>query len=106
MYGREWKFIPRMIYLTGKNNHQESWKNPERVKTTRRWVVTATLWSIIIRRMFFISHPGRTKDHPAAKNSFDDRRSVIQLTELQYKDEEVFCDRNNVYIKLTADKKN
>jgi hypothetical protein len=56
--------------------------------------------------MFFISHPGRTKDHPAAKNSFDDRRSVIQLTELQYKDEEVFCDRNNVYIKLTADKKN
>jgi len=56
--------------------------------------------------VFYFTHPGRTKDHPAAKNSFDDRRSVIQLTELQYKDEEVFCDRNNVYIKLTVDKKN
>lgn len=36
--------------------------------------------------IFYITHPGRTKGKPAARNSFDDKRSVVQLAELQYKD--------------------
>ncbi len=51
--------------------------------------------------VFYFTHPGRRKDSPATKNSFDDKRSVIQLAELQYKDGELTCDRNSpVFIKL------
>ena len=33
--------------------------------------------------VFYFTHPGRRKDNPAAKSSFDDKRSVIQLAELK-----------------------
>ena len=38
-------------------------------------------------------------------NSFDDKRSVIQLSELHYVNGEITCDRNEpVSIRLTHDK--
>lgn len=51
--------------------------------------------------IFYFTHPGRTKHHPASKESFNDKRSVIQLAELHYQNGEIFCDRNEqVNIKL------
>ena len=51
--------------------------------------------------VFYFTHPGRRKDKPAAKNSFDDKRSVIQLAELKYANGEIRCDRDEaVTIKL------
>ena len=51
--------------------------------------------------VFYFTHPGRRKDNPAAKNSFDDKRSVIQLAELKYVNGEIVCDRDRpVSIKL------
>ena len=60
--------------------------------------------------VFYFTHPGRRKDNPATKNSFDDKRSVIQLAELKYSNArpddpvgrgEITCDRNEeVTIKL------
>ena len=51
--------------------------------------------------VYYFTHPGRRKDKPAAKGSFDDKRSVIQVAELEYKDGEIVCDRNKpVKIKL------
>ena len=44
--------------------------------------------------VFYFTHPGRRKDGPAAKNSFDDKRSVIQLAELKYVNGEIVCDRD------------
>jgi hypothetical protein len=44
--------------------------------------------------IFYFTHPGRRKDKPAAKNSFDDKRSVIHLAELKYNNGEITCDRN------------
>jgi hypothetical protein len=29
--------------------------------------------------VYYFTHPGRRKDNPAARNSFDDKRSVIQV---------------------------
>ena len=53
--------------------------------------------------VFYFTHPGRRKDKPAAKNSFDDKRSVIQLAELKYVNDEITCDRDEeVKIKLKA----
>jgi hypothetical protein len=52
--------------------------------------------------VYYFTHPGRSKANPAAKGSFDDKRSVIQLAELKYINGEVVCDRDErVKIKLT-----
>ena len=48
--------------------------------------------------VFYFTHPGRTKDHPAEKNSFDDKRSVIQVAELIYRDGVIYCDRDSPVI--------
>jgi predicted GH43/DUF377 family glycosyl hydrolase len=45
--------------------------------------------------IFYFTHPGRRKDKPAVKNSFDDKRSVIQLAELHYVNGEITCDRDD-----------
>jgi hypothetical protein len=51
--------------------------------------------------VFYFTHPGRRKDKPATPGSFDSKRSVIQLTELFYKNGELTCDRDQpVQIKL------
>ncbi len=51
--------------------------------------------------VYYFTHPGRRKDKPAAKGSFDDKRSVIQVAELEYKDGVISCDRDqSVKIKL------
>ena len=44
--------------------------------------------------VYYFTHPGRSKANPAAKASFDDKRSVIQVAELKYVNEEVMCDRD------------
>lgn len=51
--------------------------------------------------VYYFTHPGRRKDKPAAKGSFDDKRSVIQVVELEYRDGVISCDRDKpVKIKL------
>ena len=47
-----------------------------------------------------VSHggPGRNKEKPAAKNSFDDKCSVIQLAALNYANEKITCDRDEPVI--------
>jgi beta-xylosidase len=53
--------------------------------------------------VFYFTHPGRRKDKPAPRGSTEDKRSVIQLAELEYKNGEITCDRNKpVTIRLTA----
>lgn len=55
--------------------------------------------------VFYFTHPGRRKDMPAKRGSFDDKRSVIQLAELHYINGEITCDRDEpVYIKLKPGK--
>lgn len=44
--------------------------------------------------VFYFTHPGRTKTSPAPASSYEAKRSVIQVAELQYKDGEIVCDRN------------
>ncbi len=44
--------------------------------------------------VFYFTHPGRRKDMPAKKNSFDDKRSVIQIAELHYTNGVVTCNRD------------
>jgi len=44
--------------------------------------------------VYYFTHPGRRKDKPAARGSFDDKRSVIQVAELEYKEGEIVCDRD------------
>jgi Glycosyl hydrolases family 43 len=46
--------------------------------------------------IYYFTHPGRSKANPAAKGSFDDKRSVIQVAELKYVNGEIVCDRNEV----------
>ena len=56
--------------------------------------------------IFYFTHPGRRKDKPAVRGSFDDKRSVIQLAELKYVNGEIICDRDEpVSIKLQKNKK-
>jgi Glycosyl hydrolases family 43 len=56
--------------------------------------------------VFYFTHPGRRKDTPAARGSFNDKRSVIQLAELKYVNGEIICDRDEqVNIKLQKNKK-
>lgn len=51
--------------------------------------------------VYYFTHPGRRKDKPAVRNSYDDKRSVIQLAELHYNNGIITCDRNEkVYFKL------
>jgi hypothetical protein len=51
--------------------------------------------------IFYFTHPGRRKDKPAVRNSFEDKRSVIQLAELKYTNGEITCDRDEpVAIKI------
>ena len=53
--------------------------------------------------VFYFTHPGRRKDKPASRGSTEDKRSVIQLAELEYNNGEITCDRNKpVSIRLTA----
>jgi hypothetical protein len=55
--------------------------------------------------LFYFTHPGRSKANPAPADSFESRRSVIQVTELKYKDGNITCDRNEpVYINLVGGK--
>lgn len=46
--------------------------------------------------VYYFTHPGRRKDKPAPRGSFNDKRSVIQVAELKYVNEEVVCDRDEV----------
>jgi len=48
--------------------------------------------------VFYFTHPGRRKDKPAARNSFGDKRSVIQLAELKYNNEGITCNRDEPVI--------
>ncbi|MBS1562913.1 MAG: glycosyl hydrolase [Bacteroidetes bacterium] len=51
--------------------------------------------------VFYFTHPGRRKDKPAARGSVEERRSLIQLAELHYKDGAIVCDRDEeVHIHL------
>lgn len=44
--------------------------------------------------VFYFTHPGRKKNAPAPWDSFDSKRSVIQLSELKYVNGEIVCDRD------------
>ncbi len=51
--------------------------------------------------IYYFTHPGRNKINPAAKGSFDEKRSVIQIAQLEYQNDAITCDRNKpVTIKL------
>jgi beta-xylosidase len=55
--------------------------------------------------VYYFTHPGRRKDKPVARNSFDDKRSVIQVAELKYTNGEISCDRNeDITIRLKPGK--
>jgi len=56
--------------------------------------------------IFYFTHPGRTKINPARPNSFEAKRSVIQVVELKYNSGELSCDRNQpTFINLKPEKK-
>jgi hypothetical protein len=44
--------------------------------------------------VYYFTHPGRSKVNSAAKGSFDDKRSVIQVAELKYVNGEIISDRD------------
>lgn len=46
--------------------------------------------------IYYFTHPGRSKANPAARGSFDEKRSVIQLAELKYENGEVVCNRDTL----------
>jgi len=51
--------------------------------------------------VFYFTHPGRRKDKPAPRGSIDERRSLIQVAALHYKDGAPWCDRDEpVFLKL------
>jgi hypothetical protein len=53
--------------------------------------------------VFYFTHPGRRKDVPVPRGSFDDKRSVIQVAELKYVNGEITCERDEpVSIQLKA----
>jgi beta-xylosidase len=55
--------------------------------------------------LFYFTHPGRRKDHPAKPGTIDDKRTLIQLAILEYNNGELTCDRNKpVYSKLKRGK--
>ena len=56
--------------------------------------------------VYYFTHPGRSKLHPEKSGSMQERRSVIQLTELFFEKGELLCDRDRpVTRKLQALKK-
>jgi len=56
--------------------------------------------------LFYFTHPGRTKVDPAKHNTFNAKRSVIQVVELKYNKGELTCDRNQAtYINIKPNKK-
>lgn len=56
--------------------------------------------------VYYFTHPGRRKDKPAARGSFDDKRSVIQIAALEYSNDVVTCNRDQpVIIKLKKPRK-
>jgi len=56
--------------------------------------------------LFYFTHPGRPKLNPAPANSTAARRSVIQVTELAFKDGELTCDRDQpTFVQLLKPKK-
>lgn len=51
--------------------------------------------------IFYFTHPGRTRLAPAEANTVASKRSVIQVVEIQYRDGNLWCDRNQpVFINL------
>jgi sucrose-6-phosphate hydrolase SacC (GH32 family) len=44
--------------------------------------------------VYYFTHPSRIKENPAAKGSFEEKRSVIQVAELHLVNNEVVCDRD------------
>jgi beta-xylosidase len=44
--------------------------------------------------IYYFTHPGRSKANPAARGSFNDKRSVIQVAELKYINGEIICNRD------------
>ena len=46
--------------------------------------------------VYYFTHPGRSKINPAARGSFDEKRSVIQVAELEYINEAIVCNRDKV----------
>jgi hypothetical protein len=51
--------------------------------------------------VFYFTHPGKTKNSPAPNNSYQAKRSVVQLAELEWKDGQIICDRDKeVFISL------
>ena len=55
--------------------------------------------------VFYFTHPGRSVANPAPKNSFEAKRSVIQVAELKYENGELTCDRDEqVKINLKSGK--
>ncbi|HEY0041566.1 MAG TPA: glycosyl hydrolase, partial [Flavisolibacter sp.] len=55
--------------------------------------------------VFYFTHPGRAKAAPAPANSYEAKRSVIQVVELLWKNGELVCDRNtDTFIQLHANK--
>jgi Glycosyl hydrolases family 43 len=55
--------------------------------------------------VYYFTHPGRSKVNPAAKGSFDDKRSVVQIAELFYVNGEIVCDRDQpAFTRLIAPK--
>jgi hypothetical protein len=50
--------------------------------------------------LYYFTHPGRSKEKPSPANSFEWRRSLIQVAELHYKNGIITCDRDEpVYFK-------
>ena len=50
--------------------------------------------------VFYFTHPGRTSNNKGIDN-YETRRSSIQITELEYVNGEILCNRNKpVYINL------
>ena len=53
--------------------------------------------------LFYFTHPGRSKASPAPANSIAAKRSVIQVTELTYRDGKLACDRDQpTFVRLLA----
>jgi hypothetical protein len=44
--------------------------------------------------VYYFTHPGRRKDKPAPRGSFNDKRSVVQLAEFKYVNGEITCNRD------------
>ncbi|MCC9135576.1 glycosyl hydrolase [Pontibacter silvestris] len=56
--------------------------------------------------LFYFTHPGRVKSNPAPDNSTAAKRSVIQVTELEYSNGNLACNRDKpTYINLSHDKR-